>query len=58
MDKRSEHGSGALGHTGALLGFTTAALCVPDQDIVVVVLANTDHEVNTTADNLLRAATT
>lgn len=58
IDKRSEYGSGALGHTGSLLGFTTAALCFPKQGIVVVVLANTEHDVNTTAGNLVQAAST
>ena len=58
IDKRSEYGSGALGHTGALLGFNTVALCFPTQGIVVVVLANAEHDVNTTAGNLVRAAST
>jgi D-alanyl-D-alanine carboxypeptidase len=56
IDKRSEYGSGALGHTGSLLGFTTTALCFPEQGIVVVVLANREHDVDTTAGELIRAA--
>ena len=58
IDKRPEYGSGALGHTGALLGFTTVALCFPKQGIVVVVLANAEHNVDTTAGNLVQAAST
>jgi D-alanyl-D-alanine carboxypeptidase len=56
IDKRSDYGAGALGHTGSLLGFTTTALCFPEQGIVVVVLANGEHDVDATAGNLVRAA--
>jgi D-alanyl-D-alanine carboxypeptidase len=56
IDKRSDYGAGALGHTGSLLGFTTTALCFPEQGIVVVVLANDEHDVDATAGNLVRAA--
>ena len=60
-DRRSEYGasSGALGHTGSTHGgYTTAALCFQKQGIVVVVLANGEHDVDTTAGNLWRAAST
>jgi CubicO group peptidase (beta-lactamase class C family) len=61
-DRRSEYGheSGALGHTGlAREGYRTAALCFQDPGIVVVVLANADeHDVDTTAGALWRAAST
>jgi D-alanyl-D-alanine carboxypeptidase len=59
-DRRCEYGSdsGALGHTGlAREGYRTAALCFQDPGIVVVVLANADeHDVDRTAGNLWRAA--
>jgi D-alanyl-D-alanine carboxypeptidase len=61
MDRRAEYGSdsGALGHTGALFGFTSAALCFQDPGIVVVVLSNADeHDVDTTAGKLVHAAAT
>jgi D-alanyl-D-alanine carboxypeptidase len=60
IDRRGEYGrdSGALGHTGALFGFTTVALCFPNQGIVVVVLANAEHDVDTLAGNLVQAAST
>jgi len=62
IDRRDEYGwdSGALGHTGqAREGYRTAALCFRDSGIVVVVLANDDeHDVDTTAGNLVRAAST
>jgi CubicO group peptidase (beta-lactamase class C family) len=61
IDRRGEYGqdSGALGHTGAFFGFTTVALCFPDQGIVVVVLANAEeHDVDTTAGKLVNAAST
>jgi D-alanyl-D-alanine carboxypeptidase len=59
-DRRSEYGSesGALGHTGYVPeGYTTAALCFQNPGIVVVVLANAEeHDVDTTAGNLVDAA--
>jgi D-alanyl-D-alanine carboxypeptidase len=60
IDRRGEYGrdSGALGHTGALFGFTTVALCFPTQGIVVVVLANAEHDVDTLAGRLVQAAST
>jgi D-alanyl-D-alanine carboxypeptidase len=60
IDRRAEYGSdsGALGHTGALFGFTTVALCFQQQGIVVVVLANAEHDVDTVAGNLVQAAST
>ena len=61
IDRRGEYGgsSGALGHTGHLPGFTTVALCFQNPGIVVVVLANADeHDVDTTAGALWRAAST
>jgi D-alanyl-D-alanine carboxypeptidase len=60
-DRRSEYGpqSGALGHTGALFGYRTAALCFQNPSAVVVVLANVEeHDVDITAGNLWRAANT
>jgi D-alanyl-D-alanine carboxypeptidase len=61
-DRRGEYGpaSGALGHTGlAREGYRTAALCFQDPGIVVVVLANAEgHDVDTTAGDLWRAAST
>jgi D-alanyl-D-alanine carboxypeptidase len=58
MDRSSEYGSdsGALGHTGNFNGFTTAALCFRKQGIVVAVLANAEHDVDTVAGNLVQAA--
>ena len=60
IDRRGEYGrdSGALGHMGALFGFTTVALCFPNQGIVVVVMANAEHDVDTLAGNLVQAAST
>ena len=58
---RPEYGwsSGALGHTGGATGFRTAALCFQNPGIVVVVLSNAEeHDVDTTAGNLWRAAST
>jgi CubicO group peptidase (beta-lactamase class C family) len=59
-DRRYEYGanSGALGHTGlAREGYRTAALCFQNPGMVVVVLANSEeHDVDTTAGNLWRAA--
>jgi hypothetical protein len=61
-DRRGEYGSdsGALGHTGlAREGYRTAALCFQNPGIVVVVLANAEeHDVDTTAGRLWRAAST
>ena len=34
------------------------ALCFPDRGIVVVVLANAEHDVDTLAGNLVQAAST
>jgi hypothetical protein len=58
IDRRSEYGSDsrALGHTGSFNGFTTVALCFPDPGIVVVVLANADHDVDTVAGSLVQTA--
>jgi D-alanyl-D-alanine carboxypeptidase len=60
IDRRGEYGqdSGALGHTGAFFGFTTVALCFPNQGIVVVVLANAEHDVDGLAGGLVQAAST
>jgi D-alanyl-D-alanine carboxypeptidase len=62
LDRRAEYGwdSGALGHTGlAREGYRTAALCFQDPGIVVVVLANAEnHDADTTAGNLVHAAST
>ena len=58
MDRSSEYGSdsAALGHTGNFDGYTTAALCFPAaQGIVVAVLANAEHDVDTLAGNLVQA---
>jgi D-alanyl-D-alanine carboxypeptidase len=60
-DRRPEYGSdsGALGHTGLHReGYRTAALCFQDPGSVVVVLANTDEQidVDTVAGNLWRTA--
>ena len=61
-DRRYEYGpqSGALGHTGLVReGYRTAAFCFQDPGLVVVVLANSDeHDVETTAGNLVDAAST
>ncbi|MEO8246348.1 MAG: serine hydrolase domain-containing protein [Chloroflexota bacterium] len=45
--------SGALGHKGST---TTVALCFQDPASVVVVLANAEHDVDTLAGSLVRAA--
>jgi len=63
IDRRGEYGwdSGALGHTGAtpkLRIHTTLAHCFPKQGIVVVVLANAEHDVDTLAGNLVQVAST
>jgi len=60
MDRSSEYGagSGAFGHTGNFNGFTTLALCFQDPVIVVVVLANAEHDVDTLAGMLVQAAST
>jgi len=59
-DRRYEYGpnSGALGHTGLVReGYRTAALCFQNPAAVVVVLANAEeHDVDTTAGDLWRAA--
>ncbi|MEO7397134.1 MAG: serine hydrolase domain-containing protein [Ilumatobacteraceae bacterium] len=59
-DRRSEYGwgSGALGHTGRHReGYRAAALCFQNPGIVVVVLANAEeHDVDTTAGDLVHAA--
>ena len=61
-DRRYDFGgpSGALGHTGLVReGYRTAAFCFQNPVMVVVVLANAeDHDVETTAGNLWRAAST
>jgi D-alanyl-D-alanine carboxypeptidase len=58
IDRSSEYGSdsGAVGHTGNFNGYTTAALCFPAQGIVVTVLANAEHDVDTLTGNLVQAA--
>ena len=58
IDRSGEYGSdsGALGHTGNFNGFTTVALCFPNDGIVVTVLANAEHDVDTAAGNLVQAA--
>jgi D-alanyl-D-alanine carboxypeptidase len=62
FDRRFEYGqaSGALGHTGYVReGYRTVALCFQDPAMVVVVLANGDeHDADTAAGNLWRAAST
>jgi D-alanyl-D-alanine carboxypeptidase len=60
IDRSSEYGSdsGAIGHTGNFNGYTTAALCFQDPGIVVVVLANAEHDVDTIAGMLVQAAST
>ncbi|MEO7296033.1 MAG: serine hydrolase domain-containing protein [Candidatus Limnocylindria bacterium] len=62
FDRRYEYGpaSGALGHTGYVReGYRTVALCFQNPAMVVVVLANDDeHDVETAAGNLWRAAST
>ena len=61
-DRRSEYGygSGALGLVGvADEGYGSAALCFQDPGIVVVVLANAEeHDVDTTAGDLVQTAST
>jgi D-alanyl-D-alanine carboxypeptidase len=62
-DRRPEYGSssGALGHTGlAREGYRTAALCFQDPGAVVVVLANSEDQVDvdTVAGDLVYAAGT
>jgi D-alanyl-D-alanine carboxypeptidase len=61
-DRRSEYGygSGALGLVGlADEGYRTAALCIQNPGIVVVVLANdAEHDADTTAGRLVDAAST
>ena len=61
-DRRPEYGSdsGALGHTGLVReGGRTAALCFQGPGIVVVVLANSEeHDADTTAGELVHAAST
>lgn len=56
IDRSAEYwpGSGALGHKG---GNITVALCFQDPVGVVVVLANAEHDVDTLAGDLVRAAT-
>jgi D-alanyl-D-alanine carboxypeptidase len=58
IDRSAEYGptSGVLGHTGGFFGVTTAALCFPNAGVVVVVLANADHDVDTLAGNLVEVA--
>ena len=62
IDRRDEYGllSGALGHTGVHQdAYRTAALCFPQHGIVVAVLANAEeHDTDTTAGNLVQAAST
>jgi D-alanyl-D-alanine carboxypeptidase len=59
-DRRYQYGpaSGALGHTGLVReGYRSAAFCFQDPGLVVVLLANAaDHDVETTAGNLVDAA--
>ena len=58
-DRRFEYGasSGALGHGGEIFGYRAVALCFQDPVSVVVVMANAEeHDVDTTAGNLWRAA--
>lgn len=57
IDRRGEYGwdSGAVGHKGST---TTVALCFQNPGIVVVVLANAEHDVDTVAGDLWRAAST
>jgi D-alanyl-D-alanine carboxypeptidase len=59
MDRSGEYGSesGALGHTGAIFGYTTVALCFQNPGSVVVVLANAEHDVDTVAGRLVQVAT-
>lgn len=57
IDRSGEYwpGSGAFGHMGAN---NAVALCFQDPVGVVVVLANADHDVDTLAGDLVRAAAT
>jgi len=59
-DRRTEYGpsSGALGHTGLVReGYRSAAFCFQHPALVIVVLANAaEHDVETTAGRLWRAA--
>lgn len=57
IDRSGEYwpGSGAVGHKGST---TTVALCFQDTGSVVVVLANTEHDVDTVAGKLVQAAST
>ncbi len=55
IDRSGEYwpGSGAVGHSG---GNIAVALCFQDPVSVVVVLANADHDIDTVAGDLVRAA--
>ena len=57
IDRSGEYwpGSGAVGHKG---GNHTIALCFQDPASVIVVLANREHDVDTLAGQLVRAAGT
>ena len=58
IDRRGEYGSdsGALGHTGSFIGYTTVALCFQDPGMIVVVLSNADHNVDSVGGSLVQAA--
>ena len=47
-------GNNSLG--GTFNGFTTVALCFPNDGTVITVLANTQHDVDTVAGDLVQAA--
>jgi D-alanyl-D-alanine carboxypeptidase len=60
-DERGEYSwdSGAVGHTGSAQdGYTSAAQCFQQQGIVVVVMANAAHDVDTVVGDLWRAVST
>lgn len=59
-DRREAYGSdsGAVGHGGLHVGFSSWALCFPKQGVVVVVLANAERDVDVLAGKLVQAAST
>jgi D-alanyl-D-alanine carboxypeptidase len=60
VDRREAYGSGsgAVGHGGLHVGFTSWALCFPEQGIVVVVMANAERDADVLAGDLLQSAST
>jgi D-alanyl-D-alanine carboxypeptidase len=49
-------GSGWVGHGGLHVGFSSAAVCVPEHSVVVVVLANSERGLDAAAYGLVQAA--